>query len=501
VSKVIFEIRPAKGTHLKVEVIVRDEQGGILFSDRCDLASVEGRQKAAKTLCAKLRDKGIERTPEQVEAVLETKWNEFLELRERAEASPGEGDRAGEADDVDDLGPRLLEAMPPDVVAEAGAMVRAPDLLARVVSDIECAGVAGEKELGMMLYLVGLSRKLTGPLAALVRGPSASGKSYVIDRVASLAPPEAVIRATQMTPQSLFHMRPGSLRHKWIVAGERSHRQDNDAADATRALREMISARRLSKLMPVKLGDRLETVLIEQEGPIAFVESTTLEQVFDEDENRLVQLFTDERPAQTRMILNRLAADSAGHGAGDNGAARTVQLHHAAQRMLRPCGVVIPFAVRLGALVPDCRVEARRAFPHLLATIQASALLHQHQRERDGEGCVLAVRDDYRLAARLLQGSMRRLLGRGVGSPARRFYERLRTWFGDAEFTASEAKRKEETSRSGVYAWIQELHRAGAVELTEPGRGRSPARWRAVALDLDALDSDILPSEAQVFGQ
>jgi hypothetical protein len=286
-SKVIFEIRPATGARLKVEVIVRDEPGTILFSDRCDLASIDGRRHAAKALCARMHSLGIEKAPEHVEAVLETKWNEFLEQRDREAAAADSADGPTEelVEDLDSQALRLLEAMPRPVVAEAEALLKEPTLLAQLVADIEAAGVAGEKELATTLYLVGVSRKLDHPLSALVRGPSASGKSYAIAKVASLFPPEVVLYATQMTSQALFHMQTGALRHRWIVAGERSRNQDDDRAEATRALREMISSGKLTKLMPVKLGNTIQTEIIEQEGPIAFVESTTLEQIFEEDES------------------------------------------------------------------------------------------------------------------------------------------------------------------------------------------------------------------------
>src|SRR5207248_365790 len=108
----------------------------------------------------------------------------------------------------------------------------------------------------------------------------ASGKSHLIDQTAKLFPAEAVIHATQMTPQALFHMKPGALAHRFVVAGERSRVEDDERAEATRALREMLSAGRLTKLMPVKVeGGRIETAQIEQEGPIAFIESTTLTKV------------------------------------------------------------------------------------------------------------------------------------------------------------------------------------------------------------------------------
>ena len=41
-----------------------------------------------------------------------------------------------------------------------------------------------------------------------------------------------------MTPQALFHMKPGSLAHRFVVAGERSQLENDERADATRALRE-----------------------------------------------------------------------------------------------------------------------------------------------------------------------------------------------------------------------------------------------------------------------
>jgi hypothetical protein len=492
-----LKIRPARPQQ-KTEIIVSDEKGNLLFGHRADLASLDGRRKAAKDLQAKLAEKGIEKTVEQLNLALETKWNEYLSVRETEEAAsclPASGD----AEDVDGEAACRLAETPEAIRSAAEAMLKDPDLLARVIKDIEAVGVAGEKELAATVYLVGVSRKLARPLAALVRGPSSSGKSYVIERTASLAPPESVICATQMTPQALFHMRPGSLRHRWIVAGERSRKEDDDAAEATRALREMISSGRLTKLMPVKNGNGIETERIEQEGPIAFVESTTLEQVFDEDENRLVQLFTDERKEQTRVVINRLADDSAGRGTDMAAVTRVVQVHHAAQRMLRTCDVIIPFAPRLGQLIPDDRVEARRAFPHLLATIQASALLHQRQRGQDDFGNILATRDDYQLAARLLHGSMRRLLGGGISDPARRFFERLRGWFPDSDFTAREAQAREKTSRSGVYAWIQELYKVGAIRQVSPPHGRNAAVWHIGIADVVSLDCRILPGVEEVF--
>jgi hypothetical protein len=161
----------------------------------------------------------------------------------------------------------LLEGMTPLARQQAREALDNPQLVRLVVDDIGAIGVAGERELAITIYLIGVSRLLSRPLAGIIQGPTASGKSYTIDRVATLFPPETVLLATQMTPQALFYMPPGRLAHRFIVAGERSRVEDDETAEATRALREMLSSGRLSKLVPMKVDGTMQTVVIEQEGP------------------------------------------------------------------------------------------------------------------------------------------------------------------------------------------------------------------------------------------
>jgi hypothetical protein len=391
----------------------------------------------------------------------------------------------------------LFADMPAGARNEAEAMLADPLLIQCVVDDVAALGVAGEKELTATTFLIGVSRLLDRPLSGIVQGPSSSGKSYLIEKTARLFPPEAVICATQMTPQALFHMPPGSLAHRFVVGGERSRIQDDERAEATRALREMISAGRLTKLMPMKLdGGQIETVLIEQEGPIAFVESTTVSKIFDEDANRCVLLSTDERPEQTRRIVRQLAVAYAS-GTCTATAERLVLRHHALQRMLEPLPVVVPYAERLGELIRPDRVELRRAFPHLIGMIRAVTLLYQRQRTRTADGTLVATADDYQIAQRLLRSPMARLLGGGLSHPARRYYERLKSW-ATGEFSTTEAKRKETASKSSVSGWLHELYEDGFVELVEAGRGRTPATWRLTDGERN-VDSGSLPTIDMVF--
>lgn len=381
--------------------------------------------------------------------------------------------------------------VPEELRLEAEAMLADPRLMERIIDDVAALGVAGERELIAAAYLCGTSRLLGKPLSMIVQGPSSSGKSYVVDKVACCFPPEAVVAATQLTPQALFYMEPGSLRHKFVVVGERSRLENDDTAEATRALREMLSSGRLSKIIPMKGVDgQLRSVRVEQEGPISYVESTTLTQVFDEDANRSILMSTDERDEQTQRIVKHVATACSGSQAVID-RDRIVARHQAAQRLLQQVDVVVPFSPRLAELFQSRRVEARRAFTHLVSLIQTSALLHQRQRETTAEGAVIATVDDYRIAKGLLSKPLTQQLGGGVSNATERFLERMMQR-GRAVFTTTEAAKQEggQFSARSVRSWLAEAHEAGRLEMLSASIGPRPASWQLV----QEVSGDAAPS-------
>jgi hypothetical protein len=467
----------------KVKVTAR-WRGEPTHMDTLDPASAFQRRRFCKALVDKLPQADAEAVDVELLRIADS-------IRGGSEAAQADGTQTR-----NDTAESLAD-MPEDIRAEAEAMLADELLIQHVVDDVAALGVAGEKELTATIYLIGVSRLLDRPLAGIIQGPSSSGKSYLIEKTARLLPPEAVIHATQITPQALFHMPSGSLSHRFIVGGERSRVEDDELADATRALREMLSAGRLTKLMPMKVeGGRIVTIRIEQEGPIAYIESTTLPRVFDEDATRCLLLHTDEQPEQTRRIVRHLAAAYA-NGDRTSETARIILRHHALQRMLEPLAVAVPYARQLGELIPSDQVEVRRAFPHLIGLIQAVVVLHQRQRARNADGILLATEVDYRIARHLLLKPMERLLGTGLSDPARRFHDRLGTWV-VGEFTTTEARRRETSSKSAVYGWLSELYDSGLVEQIQAGRGRTPSTWRLADPTYHSV-SGSLPSVEDVF--
>ena len=252
----------------------------------------------------------------------------------------------------------------------------------------------------------------------------------------------------------------------------------------------MLESQVLRKLVTITTDGVPETITIVQRGPIAFIESTTNADIFEEDRNRCLSLYTDESPEQTRAILQLTARRAAGELGGD--VSRVVTVHHAVQRLIPRCDVIIPFAMEIEREYPDHRVDARRAFRHLLQTVKAVALLHFLQRERDASGNVIATRDDYRIAVDLAEVPLAVAVG-ALSSGARdvpRAVEREDP--GRPGVHAHGGDRCDRLPASSAHRHLTELTGACLVEVSRNGAGRADL-WRRtsrampVAITLPAI--------------
>jgi hypothetical protein len=165
--------------------------------------------------------------------------------------------------------------------------------------------------------------------------------------------------------------------------------------------------------------------------------------------------------------------------------------------MLPRTGVVVPFAERIADRIACQRIEVRRAFPQLLAVIQATALLHHRQRGRDASGSIVADVTDYQIARRLLVKSFTQTLGGGISEAAVTFWGKLKA-ANPGAFTAKEVAKACDASESSVKGWLPSLESAGAVEKVEIGRGPNPTIWRLTGAAPD-MGATILPTGAEVF--
>lgn len=435
-------VTPAVVTYLRIPI--RAERGSKLHLDRVDLASSRGRKKFAHVAAARL---GAD--PETIESHLVAIVS-ILEEHAREER-------------VHQERPVFAAAVPftPEARERAVSVLSRPDLLVVLERDLAALGYVGEAPAKKLALLVAVSRKLPSPLAAILRSSSGSGKSALLDLVARVTPPEDVVFLSELTPQALYYLEKDALKHKLLVVDERSGSERADYPIRTLLSRQTLT---LAVTVPDGATGRRRTRLVEVQGPVAYLESTTAPNLNPENANRVLEIFLDESPEQTRRIQEaQRSRRTALKGEDPSLVDRLRDL----QRSLEPGAVEIPFAHRLA--FPAELPRHRRDHEKFLRLIEASTLLHQHQRERRS-GRFVAVPADYRIAYELALP----ILGRGSEtlSPAARDLLRALRDLELLEFTRRDVSRRFGWSPVRVWRTVQELLRADFVSRLPAGPDR-----------------------------
>ena len=276
-------------------------------------------------------------------------------------------------------------------------LLRDPNLLDHLDVDLETIGFVGEERNKQLAYLIATSRKLSKPLSAIVRSESGAGKSYLMECVAELMPPEEVQYFSRLTPQSLYYMGKDELVHKLLIVDER-----DGSEEAEYPIRTLQTRRKLTLAVPIKdpSSGKIQTKQIEILGPIAYMESTTSATINPENANRSFEIFLDVSDEQTQRIY---AAQQKSHTLEGWRQKKkrddVIRRHHNAQRLLKPIRVLIPFTNQIK--FPISWTRGRRDHDRLLCLIEVIAFLHQYQRptvRQDGEEYIEAIADDYALA-------------------------------------------------------------------------------------------------------
>lgn len=373
-----YRVKELGGAGLRIVLTARkEEDSSLAHIDNIDLYGARSRKGFAHAAAARL-----EVEPQKIEedllALLESL--ETLQEQTALESSPAKA-----------------PAMTEEEKDEALALLRAPDLLARIASDLELAGYVGEARNKKLAYLIGTSRRLSKPLSAIFRAQSGVGKSFLMECVAELMPPEDVHYFSRLTPQALYYLEPDALTHKLLIVDERDGSEESEYPIRT------LQTRRVLKLaVPIKdpSTGKIKTAVLEIHGPIAYMESTTDQRINPENANRCFELYLDEGEAQTLAIFaaQRRARTLEGWK-HERQRAAVLRVHHNAQRLLRPLKVIIPFVDLID--FPAAWLRGRRDNDRFLSLIEGIAFLHQHQRTVASDGdaeYIVAALEDYAAA-------------------------------------------------------------------------------------------------------
>jgi DNA primase len=345
--------------------------------------------------------------------------------------------------------------------AEALGWLTAPDLIGRLRVAFRQAGIIGEENNTMLIYLAGVSRLLDRPLAVIVQSPSAAGKSMLMDSSLAFFPEECRIKYSAMTGQSLYYLGETNLKHKILAIVEEA-----GAEKASYALKLLQSEGELTIASTGKdpQTGRMETQEYHVEGPVMIMLTTTAIDLDEELQNRCLTLAVDDSPEQTARIhtLQRERRTLAGLVAKTQ-RVELLRVLKNAQRLLASVEVLNPFAPSL--IFPSTRTRNRRDHEKYLTLIDAVALLHQHQRPRgrhEAPGRVLeyvsVTLDDIALANELAP----EVLGRSLDElppQTRRLLDYVRALV--------RSKSEHEPEKSAVVFTRRELHMVSGWSFTQ----------------------------------
>ena len=403
----------------------------------------------------------------------------------------------------------LLGALPWSAIEEKGAaeerseswnvcadLAREHAILDLLDDELTKLGMVGERRCAKLVYLAVTSRLLERPVSVAVKGPSAGGKSFMVETTLRLFPPEAFHAMTAMSEKAVAYSNE-PLKHRMLVIYEAAGMASEFGSYLIRSL---LSEGRLRYETVEKTREGLVPKVIEREGPTGLVTTTTSLRLHPENETRLLSLSVTDTQEQTRAVFSALAEA--------NNEDRNLEEWQALQTWLAAGSraVLVPFAKKLASLVPPVAVRLRRDFKMILNLIRAHALLHQAQRVKDENGRILAtVREDYACVRNLVADLVAAGVETGVPKTIQETVRAVAAIIAESpaltenkEVNQTELAARLKLDRAAVSRRVADCLERGYLRNLEerrPGKGR-PARL--VLGDQLPSEQDILPDPGLV---
>lgn len=346
-------------------------------------------------------------------------------------------------------------------------MLKDPSIAHRVLMAFKTDGLVGEEANAMLLYLACTSRLTDDPINTISLGSAASGKSLVMLLVLKFIPPEEKIVRQRWSAQAIIYTKL-SFKHKVLCILERA-----GAEAAGYNLRTIQSEKIVSIEVTSKdpSSGEMATTVHPKEGPAAFLTTTTDPDIDDQDESRVWILHPDETRDQTFRIMRSQESEW-------KISEEELQVFINAQRLLnvmpvaRPSKLIRAVSTLIQQNLPDVPVRMRRDHNRLIAAIQASALLHQYQRDVNEEGQLVPDLRDYyvvwKIASVAFQQSIRGKLDPKVQEVA----AALRAIY----IETADAVRPEQVAavlglqQVTIYKWLKKGMEAGVIQREEKGK-------------------------------
>ncbi|WP_294291070.1 CHC2 zinc finger domain-containing protein [uncultured Chryseobacterium sp.] len=325
------------------------------------------------------------------------------------------------------------------------------DLLRNLNQLIEKAGIIGEENSRLLLFLITISYLNKSPLHGIVQGSSGSGKTHIISRIADMMPQEDVLRFTRITESSLYNWGEFDLFGKIIIIED----LDGLKEDALYALREFISNQVLRSSVTIKdkKGNNKSSHKIVK-GQFSSLSATTKGETYEDNMSRSFLLAVDESREQTQRIIRYQNCVAAGAINKDE-QHKAIGFIQKIVRNLKHYEVINPYATKLN--LPEKVHKIRRLNEMYQAVIKQVTFINQYQREVKN-GYLITEVEDIEQATEILFESIVLKVDELDGS-LRQFYERLKKYVKNEnqEFILRDIRQEFNISKTQMFRHIQTL--------------------------------------------
>jgi DNA primase catalytic core len=476
----VYTVKAEKGYKQSIKCT----SGEDIYYDRVDLYSARSRASFAGSI-AKLFETESRQVEKDLIALLEYLEDEKAEESDVTEIVLTEEDKA--------LGMTFLTS---------------PAMFDEIVEDTETLGYVGEETNKKLMYLAATSRLLDDPISILILSESGSGKSYLVDTIKKLMPPEDVIDVTSLSDQALNYM--GDLEHKFMSLSEAVHK---DVIE--HQLREMVSNKELRRLV-TKKDEAKGTMKAEQvsvKAIVSLVMSSTNYDVNPENASRSFVIQADESKEQTQRIYQKQREKYTfeRQRIQKEVVPEIIRKHQAAQRMLNKYMIQNDFNRYLD--FPDNMMRFRRDQDRFIDLIAVVCFLRQYQkevRERSGVLCIDCDLTDYAIARELLIEGILSHSKDDMPAGTKRLFDAVRDLIADkADKRGLNSKevtviQKEIREYSGLGHEFVKKHMRTLVEYEyiEVVSGRANGTRRAYRLredrDIQTIRIDLIPTAEEM---
>ena len=323
---------------------------------------------------------------------------------------------------------------------------------------IEQAGITGEENNRIFLFVIATAYKMPDTLHALIQGSSGSGKTYLSKQITDLMPKEDVIRLTRVTESSFYNFGEYEIQYKLIVLED----VDGLKEEAEYAFRELQSNGEISSGLSVKNENSgtFNTIRKIVKGPIGSIATTTKGEIYEDNMSRVFVLAVDESKEQTNRIINYLNHKSSGM---INKTKETETKHFIQNciRLLKPHEVINPYANKI--LLPPEAHKIRRLTELFHAFVNQVTLINQYQRTKDQHGRLITEKEDVETAIEIMFESIVLKVDELDGS-LRQFYEDLKGYvmskgeaYKEYQFTQIEIRQALNIKKTRLSYYLNEL--------------------------------------------